>query len=116
MLVPTPNRTPNNVRPSLPVFKSIYTSFYDAPDGLTEELHEIAYILGFDQKIIYRNNFKFAARLGYLNEHETKGNRKMASAGIGLGFKGFTLDVAYTQHLNFDFSSYSGSIGYTRSF
>ncbi len=74
---------------SLPL--SWIQSFYDAPGGLKEEMHEIMYSIGTEYW--YRN--QFAIRGGYFNEHETKGDRKYFVAGIGLKLNLFFLDFAY---------------------
>jgi hypothetical protein len=34
-------------------------------------------------------------RAGYFNEHQTKGNRKYTTFGIGLRYNVFTIDAAY---------------------
>ena len=75
-------------------------SFYDAPgvimsDGsrsvLREELHEITYSVGLE----YWYRDQFAIRGGYFHEHETKGNRKYFTAGVGLRLNVFALDFSY---------------------
>jgi hypothetical protein len=72
-------------------FAGMIQSFYDAPGGGKEELHEIAYSVGGEYW--YRN--QFAIRGGYFNEHETKGNRKFFTVGIGLKLNVFTVDFSY---------------------
>jgi len=66
-------------------------SFYDAPGGLTEELHEIKYSIGAE----YWYAKQFAVRGGYFNEHQEKGNRKYFTAGVGIKFNVFTFDFSY---------------------
>ncbi len=66
-------------------------SFYDAPGGWKEELHEIKYSVGAEYW--YAN--QFAVRGGYFHEHETKGNRKYFSVGAGLRLNVFTIDFSY---------------------
>jgi hypothetical protein len=66
-------------------------SFYDAPGGFKEELHEIMYSVGAEYW--YRN--QFALRGGYFHEHQTKGNRKYFTMGVGLRLNVFELDFAY---------------------
>jgi hypothetical protein len=86
--------------PNVPVPVGMFQSFFDAPgtiksDGtrsvLLEELHEITYSVGVEYW--YRN--QFAIRGGYFHEHETKGNRKFFTAGIGLRLNVFALDFSY---------------------
>ncbi len=69
----------------------IFQSFYDAPGGATEELHEISYSAGVE----YWYDKQFAIRAGYFNEHKTKGNRKFFTLGAGLRYNVFGLDFAY---------------------
>src|SRR4030042_251990 len=74
---------------SLPL--SWIQSFYDAPGGFKEEIHEIMYSIGAE----YWYRDQFAIRAGYFNEHETKGNRKYFAAGVGLKLNVFSLDFSY---------------------
>ncbi|MBA7530448.1 hypothetical protein ES705_22655 [subsurface metagenome] len=99
---------------SVPV--GMLQSFYDAPNGFKEELHEITYSFGIE----YWYSQQFAVRAGYFHEHATKGNRKFFTAGLGLRLNIFSLDFAYliptTQNhplartlrfsLTFDFDSF----------
>jgi hypothetical protein len=75
-------------------------SFYDAPgylneDGsrsvFAEEMNEIMISAGAE----YWYRQQFAVRAGYFYEHESKGNRKFVTAGIGLKLNVFTLDFSY---------------------
>ncbi len=75
-------------------------SFYDAPgvlmdDGqrsvFREEMNEIT--IGVGMEYWYRE--QFAIRGGYFYEHETKGNRKYFTLGIGLRLNVFALDFSY---------------------
>lgn len=69
----------------------IFSSFSDAPGGAKEELKEFMFSIGAE----YWYNKQFAARAGYFHEAETKGNRKYVTAGIGIRFNVFGLDVSY---------------------
>jgi hypothetical protein len=82
----------NNV--SVPV--AIFQSFFDAPGGFKEELHEITYSTGVE----YWYNNQFAIRGGYFHENATKGNRKYFTAGAGFRLKAFTLDFSYLMPLS----------------
>ncbi|RAR47093.1 type IX secretion system outer membrane channel protein PorV [Flavobacterium lacus] len=69
----------------------IFQSFGDAPDGFSEELKEFTWALGAE----YNYQDSFALRLGYFNEHETKGARKYFSFGAGFKYTVIKLDVSY---------------------
>lgn len=71
--------------------KGIFTSFSDAPGGMSEELKEVAWSLGAE----YNYNEQFFARGGYYSENMYKGNRKYFSLGAGFKMNVFKLDVAY---------------------
>lgn len=77
--------------PNVGVPKGMLQSFNDAPGGYKEELKEINYSIGFE----YWYAKTFAVRAGYFNESKTKGNRKFFTAGIGLRYNVFGLDMAY---------------------
>lgn len=77
--------------PNVPIAKGMLQSFGDAPGGAQEELKEINFSIGFE----YWYAKTFAVRAGYFNEAKTKGNRKFFTAGIGLRYNVFGLDMAY---------------------
>jgi hypothetical protein len=81
--------------PNVAVPVAIFHSFYDAPGGFKEELHEITYSYGLE----YWYNNQFALRGGYFHENESKGNRKYFTAGAGFRLKIFTLDFSYLMPL-----------------
>lgn len=101
LLVPTPiddtdpeydanmNGFPDYREKSL--FEGVFGSFGDAPGGLKEELREIMYSVGAE----YWYNKQFAFRAGYYYEHPTKGNRQFLTAGLGLKYNVFGLNVSY---------------------
>ena len=103
LLVPTPPiysiTTPDSIiagkDPNVGVPLAIFQSFYDAPGGFKEELHEITYSYGLE----YWYNNQFAIRGGYFHENETKGNRKYFTAGAGFRLKVFTIDFSYLMPL-----------------
>jgi hypothetical protein len=96
LLVPTPpvyedgeivaGRDPNV---SVPV--AIFQSFYDAPNGFGEEMHEISESIGIE----YWYNQQFALRTGYFNQADCKGNMKYFTAGAGFRLSVFSLDFSY---------------------
>jgi len=86
--------------PDVSVPLGMIRSFWDAPgvpmdDGtrsvLREEFHEITYSFGLE----YWYREQFAIRGGYFHEHETKGNRKFFTAGVGIRLNVFGLDFSY---------------------
>ena len=81
--------------PNVAVPVAIFHSFYYAPGGFKEELHEITYSYGLE----YWYNNQFALRGGYFHENESKGNRKYFTAGAGFRLKIFTLDFSYLMPL-----------------
>lgn len=92
LLMPTPQKGQSKEEyrnQSVP--SSIFKSFNDAPDGFAEELREVNISGGVE----YIYNDVFALRAGYFHEHETKGNRKLASAGAGLKFNMISIDASY---------------------
>ena len=107
LLVPTPpiyNDSTGLVKygmdPNVPTPVGMVRSFYDAPgilmdDGsrsvFREEINEIN--IGVGMEYWYRE--QFAIRGGYFYEHETKGNRKYFTVGIGLRLNVFAIDFSY---------------------
>lgn len=95
LLVPTPDTTDVDILTGLGSSKSpiagIFSSFSDAPGGMSEELKEITFSLGVE----YWYNKQFALRAGYFYEDVNKGNRKFFTAGAGLKMNVFALDFSY---------------------
>lgn len=87
--------------PNISSFQALYQSFYDAPNGTKEELHEITHKLGTEVRINYDNQLYFAIRLGKTMIDKSKG-QGFNTKGFGLGIYGFTLDY---KRIN---STYSG--------
>lgn len=98
LLVPTPpiidNQTgeiiagkDNNVG----FLKGMFQSFYDAPDGFSEELNEIAWAFGAE----YVYNKTFFARTGYFYESDMKGGRQYFTLGAGFKFRSSAIDISY---------------------
>jgi len=69
----------------------ILGSFGDAPGGLSEELRELMFSFGME----YWYDQQFALRMGYFHEHATKGNRKYFTAGLGIKYQVFALNISY---------------------
>ena len=74
------------------VVESWISSFSDAPGGFSEELQEINFSLAAE----YGYRDMFFVRAGYYYEHPNKGNRKYATAGVGLKInETFVIDFSY---------------------
>lgn len=69
----------------------IFKSFGDAPGGFAEEVREMTFAGGVE----YAYQESFFLRLGYFNEHETKGARKYFTLGTGFKYNTLNLDVSY---------------------
>lgn len=102
LLVPTPPKTEGDSTYSkyyrnmteyrnTGVMKGALQSFYDAPGGFAEELHEMQLSVGAE----YWYKHTLAARVGYYYEHETKGGRQYATVGVGLRYNIYAFDFAY---------------------
>lgn len=110
LMVPTPpvydgdGRDPENIihgkDPNVSIPVGMFRSFNDAPGVLLadstrnifkEEMRETNIAVGVE----YWYDNQFAIRGGYFYEHETKGNRKYFTLGLGLRMKVFGLDFAY---------------------
>ena len=95
LLVPTPDTADVDIITGLgsdqSVVSGIFSSFGDAPGGMSEEFKEINFSIGAE----YWYNKQFAIRVGYFYEDVTKGNRKFVTAGAGLKMNVFALDFSY---------------------
>ncbi|HMZ88667.1 MAG TPA: type IX secretion system outer membrane channel protein PorV [Chitinophagales bacterium] len=96
LLVPTPDSTDAD-NDGILDFKEESTvsgmlgSFSDAPNGASEEFHEIMWSTGLE----YWYAERFAVRTGYFYEHATKGGRQYFTVGLGLRYSVFGLDFSY---------------------
>jgi hypothetical protein len=77
--------------PERSVVGGMLGSFSDAPGGFEEEIREITSSIGLE----YWYDDQFAIRGGYFYEHETKGNRKYFTLGVGFKYNVFGLDFSY---------------------
>jgi len=77
--------------PNVNFTSGMFQSFGDAPGGFSEELNEFTYSVGAE----YTYQDAFAFRLGYFNEHETKGARKFFALGAGFKYSVVNIDVSY---------------------
>ena len=97
LLVPTPcdgtdkcKRTQNEIDDLSPI-TGVLTSFSDAPDGFNEELREFTWSVGAE----YWYAQQFAVRAGYFHEDGTKGGRRYLTAGLGLKYNIFGINLSY---------------------
>lgn len=77
--------------PNVSVVQGMMQSWYDAPDGFSEELKEWIWVFGAE----YWYDRQFAIRAGYFHESKMKGNRKFFTLGAGLRYNVFGLDFSY---------------------
>lgn len=97
LMVPTPDTSDIEPQNGIPDFREqtvlsgIFNSFSDAPDGFTEEIHEVTISTGLE----YWFDNKLAIRTGYFYEHATKGGRQFYTVGGGIHYNTFGLDFAY---------------------
>lgn len=78
-------------QPDISFLKGIFESFGDAPDGISEELKEITWAIGFE----YLFQDAFALRAGYFNESLEKGSRRFLTFGAGFSLDFATVDISY---------------------
>lgn len=72
------------------LFEGILGSFTDAPTA-REELQEIYYSLGIE----YWYAEQFALRMGYYYENQLKGSRQFLTAGFGLRYNIYEMNLSY---------------------
>ncbi len=72
-------------------FGAIFSSWNDAPDGLSEEFKEIIWSLGAE----YWYEDSFAIRAGYFYEAPEKGFRQYATFGFGFKYSSVIIDASY---------------------
>lgn len=70
---------------------AIFSSWGDAPEGISEELREFMFSFGAE----YWYDKQFAVRAGYFSEHVRKGARKYLTVGLGLKYNVFGLNFSY---------------------
>lgn len=98
LLVPTPiaiyDESQNFLgyrQPDIDFINGIFTSFSDAPGGLSEELSEITVAFGME----YLFQDTFSLRTGYFNESKDKGSRRFLTMGAGFHLKAIDIDLSY---------------------
>ncbi|MES2395296.1 MAG: type IX secretion system outer membrane channel protein PorV [Bacteroidota bacterium] len=79
--------------PYVSVFNGAYQSFYDAPDGASEEFAEIIHKIGIENRFVFNKESSIALRVGHFNENLRKGDRKYFNVGIGGKYKFIYLDA-----------------------
>lgn len=97
LLVPTPPVLDENgdiyagMDPNVGIVQGAIQSFYDAPNGLKEELQEFTLSVGAE----YWYNKILAVRAGYFYEAPNKGARQYLTLGAGLRYNVMGLDISY---------------------
>ena len=81
----------NDRAEDISVMQGVFQSFYDAPNGMKEELQEIQLSVGAE----YWYSQLFAVRAGYFFEHKNKGGRQYITFGGGIRYNMFTFDLSY---------------------
>ena len=71
--------------------QGIFKSFSDAPNGFSEEWHEISKSIG----VQYAYNQQFFVRTGYHYQHPNKGDLQYFTVGTGVKYKSLQLDFSY---------------------
>jgi hypothetical protein len=89
LMVPTPDSAGSYY--DLSVTEGIIRSFYDAPGGFKEELHEVIFSGGLE----YNYNNLFFLRGGIFYENPNKGGRRFFSTGLGFKYSVFSIDFSY---------------------
>lgn len=84
--------------PDISVFRALYESFYDAPDGGREEMKELIHKLGIEAHLNFSKDFTLAFRRGVHIENENKGRGMAYYTGLGLLIHGFSFDVLFDQY------------------
>jgi hypothetical protein len=77
--------------PNVSPVAGIIQSWYDAPNGFSEEMAEWSIATGLE----YWYAEQFALRAGFFYEDASKGNRKFFTVGAGLRYSVFGLDLSY---------------------
>lgn len=78
--------------PDISIFKALYRSWYDDPDGLNGEMHEFIHKVGGELRLSnYRNNY-LALRLGKIMQHYSESNSYYNTFGAGIFLNGFSFD------------------------
>jgi hypothetical protein len=96
-LVPTPpyrdasGEIIKGKNPDVGIVQGIFQSFYDAPEGFSEEMREITYSFGLE----YAYNEVFTLRTGYFYGSQKKGFRNYFSMGVGFQVNRIGLDFSY---------------------
>lgn len=100
LLVPSPqdfngdgviDGSDNSEYQNIGFLEGVFQSFGDAPNGISEEVKEVAWSLGAE----YNYDNVFAFRAGYFNESDLKGARKFATLGLGFQYSAVDIDVSY---------------------
>jgi len=93
-IIYNPDGTPKILKgknPNVSVLQGMIQSFYDAPNGFSQEIALIDPSIAFE----YRYLHKYSARIGYFYEAPDEGDRQYLTLGLGANIFGIVLDVSY---------------------
>lgn len=120
LLVPTPpyvNFSPNGEReitygkdPDVSSIHGMVQSFYDAPNGFSEEMNEYIHKWGLEIRITSGNMFQMAMRIGGVYQHVTKSEDSFFTVGVRAGFYGFFIDYSKIPGYSMEFIRFN--LGY----
>jgi hypothetical protein len=113
LLVPTPPIYENGeitagYDPTVNAFRGAIQSFYDAPNGFKEEIHEINQKAAIEFQVNLKKIF-FAVRAGIFNESKFKGDRTIIYSGASFGTKMFSIDFSFGHQKIIYNSNYYGA-------
>lgn len=81
--------------PDISIFRALYQSFYDSPDGFKGELEELIIKYGSEVRLNYREKLSVAIRGGHYFEQVEQLENKYYTYGGGLRFYGYSLDFVH---------------------
>lgn len=82
--------------PDVSVIKGMFQSFYDAPNGFSEEWKEWMYSIALEYYYHLNPGEKLlGVRAGYFHESPVKGNRQYLTLGLSISYNVFDLGVSY---------------------
>ena len=94
------------------VINGLYSSFYDAPGGVSEELKSVNFGAGAEYEYLH----EFFVRVGGVYENPNKGERRYLTGGLGFNYKHMNLDVSYLFPVASSLSPYQNTFHITLTF
>ena len=83
--------------PDISLFRALYQSFYDSPEGFGGELKEIRCKFGTELRANYDNKIYLALRYGKYNETSMIKDNHLTTTGVGIGLFGFSIDFKHVK-------------------